>query len=70
MRHIFISKFLDFGQFSIDSREVNIKNNQKRLMFFLFYTQHLACKLVMLLHKVVILLMHSVSFFLYEAMVP
>ena len=31
----FLSNFLDFGQFSVDSREVNIENNEKRLMFFL-----------------------------------
>ena len=31
----FLSNFLDFGQFSVDSREVDIENNQKRLMFFL-----------------------------------
>ena len=29
------SNFLDFGQFSVNSREVNVENNEKRLMFFL-----------------------------------
>ena len=31
----FLRNFMDFGQFTVDSSEVNIENNQKRLMFIL-----------------------------------
>ena len=27
----FLRNFLDFGQFTVDSREVNIENNQKKI---------------------------------------
>ena len=30
----FLSNFLDFGQFSVDSREVNIENNEKKINVF------------------------------------
>ena len=38
--------------------------------FFSFYSLHLACKFVMLSRKLVILLVHSVSFFLHKETVP
>ena len=40
------------------------------MFFFSFYSLHLACKFVMLSRKLVILLLHSVSFFLYKGTVP
>ena len=40
------------------------------MFFFSFYILHLAYKSILLSHKLVILLVHSVSFLLYKATVP
>ena len=63
----FLCNFWEFRQFTIDSGENNAENNWR---FFLFYILHLAHKFVALLYKLIILLVHSVSFFLYNATVP
>ena len=54
----------------VDSGENNAKITKKSHVFFSFYILHLAYKFVTLLHKLIILLMHLVRFFLYKAIVP
>ena len=64
--HRFLYNFLDFDQFTVDSRKVITENNQKKIhvIIFSFFTLHLAyCKFIMLSNKLIILLVHSVSFF-------
>ena len=55
----------------VDSGENNAEITKIESFFFVsFHILHLAYKFVTLSHNLVILLMHSVSFFLYKAMVP
>ena len=50
----FLSNFLDFSQFTVDSSENDTENNYKGLLFFFsFYILHLAYTFIMLSRKLV-----------------
>ena len=57
----FLSNFLDFSQFTVDSSENDTENNYE-VFFFSFYILHLAYTFIMLSGKLVVLLFQSYLF--------